>query len=820
MGYKNAAVFGGFSTFVIKCLNMIYDLAKRQMSEEDLGEIPRLNMLLKRYVDCDPKDRELIVQDVLKLAGKLSMPENGEMQSTSESGEMQSTPEKKAGTDGTAKKNQVAGAKKKTRAAVEIGSAPGKTQPGTKPDAGDLLELQFLKNVGPKRIRLLKKLGINSVRDLLYHFPRRYEDRSRLKKFYQIQDGEVETVTGRVIGCQDLKPRKGLHITKAAVNDGTSVGYAVWFNQPFIKKQIPPGTEILITGKADRKFGSIQITVTDFEIADQEDPVHTGRIVPVYPATEGLPAKTLRTIMKSAVDKYAIMQEEFLPPQLLAKYGFIGLPAALAQIHFPGVMDEIEAARHRLVFEELFLLQMGVGLLKVTKTAEKGIKHKKPGPLTKLFQDQIPFGLTGAQKRVLDEIVRDMEDEKPMNRLVQGDVGSGKTIIAAAALVKTVESGYQGAMMAPTEILASQHYQGLQELLEPLGVRLALLTGSLSRSEKAATLDDIKNGRVDIVVGTHAVIQEEIEFQRLGLAVTDEQHRFGVKQRAKLKEKGYNPDVLVMTATPIPRTLALTIYGDLDVSVIDELPPGRQPIKTHWTGRGMKSKVYKFIRDQVNLGRQVYYICPLVEESDKLEVQAAVELAEILQNRVFPDIKVGLMHGRLKQDEKDTVMRDFKNGELNILVATTVVEVGVNVPNATVIVIEDADRFGLAQLHQLRGRVGRGSFQSYCILVASPSTEEGKARMKIMQSTCDGFVIAEEDLKLRGPGEFFGTRQSGLPDLKIADLIKDVKTMQLAREEALKLLKSDPGLEKKEHLRLKEEISGRFLGTANYIKTS
>jgi len=374
--------------------------------------------------------------------------------------------------------------------------------------------------------------------------------------------------------------------------------------------------------------------------------------------------------------------------------------------------------------------------------------------------------------------------------------------------------------MTPTEILAGQHYEGLQELLRPLGIRVALLTGGLSKSEKTKIIDDLKQGRVDIVVGTHAVIQDEVEFQQLGLAVTDEQHRFGVKQRARLKQKGYNPDVLVMTATPIPRTLALTVYGDLDISIIDELPPGRLPIKTNWISSSTKSKVYKFIREQVNRGRQVYYICPLVEESDKIEVQAAVELAETLRTKVFSDLRIGLMHGRLKQDEKDEVMRNFKNGELNILVATTVVEVGVNVLNATVIVIEDADRFGLAQLHQLRGRVGRDSFQSYCILVASPSTEEGRARMKIMQSTCDGFVIAEEDLKLRGPGEFFGTRQSGLPDLKIADIIKDVQTLQLARKEALKLLESDPELKNEENIRLREEISRRFMGTDNYIKTS
>jgi ATP-dependent DNA helicase RecG len=681
-------------------------------------------------------------------------------------------------------------------------------------------DIQFLKSVGPKRAKLLNKLGISTIDELFYHFPRRYEDRSQLKKFYQINDGNTETITGKVVGIQELRPRKGLTITKAAIDDGSSIGYAVWFNQQFIKKQVLQGVEIVITGRVEKKYGNLQIYVTDFEVMDKDDTLHTGRIVPVYSTTDGLPAKVLRTVMKYAIDGNVDKQEEFLPEDLMKKYKFPALPETLKKIHFPEQLGDIDVARRRLIFEELFLLQIGVGLIKFTETQKKGVKHKKDCTLFNQLSSNLPFRLTDAQDRVLKEIVNDMENVKPMNRLIQGDVGSGKTIIAALALVKTVESGYQGAMMAPTEILAAQHYYGLQEVLEPLGVKAALLTGGLSRKEKTLIIDEIKNGKVDIIVGTHAVFQDEVVFHRLGLAITDEQHRFGVRQRAKLKQKACNPDILVMTATPIPRTLALTVYGDLDISIIDQLPPGRKAIKTYWVNEKKKEEMYKYIRNQVNKGRQIYYICPLVEESDKLDITAAVNLAEILQTKIFPDLHIGLMHGRLKQETKELVMENFKSGNIDILVSTTVVEVGVHVPNATVIVIEDADRFGLAQLHQLRGRVGRGEHQSHCILIADPSTEEGRSRMSIMQSTSDGFVIAEEDLKLRGPGEFFGTKQSGMPDLKIADIIKDVRILQIACDEADKLLNDDSFLNNPNHQKLKEKVQEKFKDSINYIKIS
>lgn len=758
MGYKNAAVFGGFSAFVLAYLKKI---APRLKPFDSKGNIRDIQSMMKNYAEAGQREREKILKQVTEVLTALQ-------------NSMQVEP----------------------------------------------TGVQFLSGVGPKRARLLQKLGITKPEDLLYHFPRRYEDRSNPKKFYQLGHGEYETVTGTVMSCQEIRPRRGLTITKAAINDGSSIGHAVWFNQPYIKKQLPQGTQIIVTGKVEKKFGNVQISVSDFDIQTDDDYIHCGRIVPVYPTTEGLSGRVLRSIIKNAADALISKQEEFLPAEILRRYRLPVLPEALRAIHFPENTEEIDAARNRLAFEELFLLQLGVWMLKASEADERGIKHRQNGPLMKEFFQRLPFNMTKAQLRTIQEIFRDMEEVKPMNRLVQGDVGSGKTAVAAAALVKTVENGYQGAMMAPTEILAAQHFESLRELLEPLGLQVALLTGSLTKAEKKRTIDDICQGRVDIIVGTHAVIQDEVTFDRLGLAVTDEQHRFGVKQRAQLKGKGFNPDILVMTATPIPRTLALTVYGDLDISVIDELPPGRQPIKTRWINHTAKDRLYKFIKEQVRQGRQVYYVCPLVEESEKIDVRAVVELADLLQNRVFPELRIGLLHGRLKQEEKDAVMRDFKNGHINILVATTVIEVGVNVPNATLMVIEDAERFGLAQLHQLRGRVGRGSHQSYCIMVADPSTEEGKARMNVMQSTCDGFIIAEEDLKIRGPGEFFGTRQSGMPDLKIADIIRDAKIVQLARDEAQKIIRQDPGLRTPELLGLKQKVMEKFKGTDNYIKIS
>jgi ATP-dependent DNA helicase RecG len=570
----------------------------------------------------------------------------------------------------------------------------------------------------------------------------------------------------------------------------------------------------------EKKYGGTQIIVSDYETVDSDDPVHTGRIVPIYPATEGLPQRVLRNIMKNVIDENTGQMPDFLPPELIQKYGLLPLSEAVTGIHFPDNWETIAKARKRLVFEELFMLQLALAALKNGGKKEiKGIRHKPSGPLVRKFVTGLPYALTFSQQKVLDEIFCDMEKNTPMNRLVQGDVGSGKTVVAAAALAKSVESGCQGVLMAPTEILAEQHFLGLTELFQHHHIRVGLLTGSLTGKEKTAMLKAIREGAVDIVVGTHALIQDEVHFYRLGLAVTDEQHRFGVRQRARLQEKGYNPDVLVMTATPIPRTLALTLYGDLDISVINELPPGRRPVKTYWRTERSLPKVYDFIRQQVRQGRQSYIVCPLVEESEKIDVGAAVEMADSLC-KVFPELNIGLVHGRLRSDQKDEVMHRFRTGEIQVLVATTVIEVGLNVPNATIMVINDAERFGLAQLHQLRGRVGRGEHQSYCILVADPKTDESRSRMRIMEETSDGFVLAEEDLKLRGPGEFFGTRQSGLPELKIADILRDADIMEISRQEAFSLIAADPGLTRPEHGPLKQKLLEKFKNRWHFVNIS
>lgn len=680
--------------------------------------------------------------------------------------------------------------------------------------------VQYLKKVGPRRARYFHKLGLYTLRDLLTHYPRRYEDRSNLKKAYQLKHGEVETVQGRVVAVSETQPRKNLSITKVAFHDGSGIFYGVWFNQPYLKKTFTPGMEVIVTGKVDRRYG-VQINVSEYEIVEEDgEVIHTGRVVPIYSTTEGLSQRLLRSVIKNAVEEGADACREFLPSGILATYRLMPLPQALRAVHFPTTLEEAAEARRRLVFEELFLLQLGVQMAgRKIKEEGKGVQHRPDGPLMQRFRQYLPFTLTPAQEKVIAQIFRDMESEKPMNRLLQGDVGSGKTVVAAAALVKTVDSGYQGAMMAPTEILAEQHYLTLQEFFWPLGIKVALLTGSLSRREKENYLRGLKSGEYDIAIGTHALIQDEVEFARLGLVVIDEQHRFGVHQRARLRNKGYNPDVLVMTATPIPRTLALTVYGDLDLSVIDQLPPGRKEVKTYWVTPAQRGKVYKFLRQQLEAGRQAYLVCPLIEESEKLEVEAATRKVKEVE-AVFGDFRVGLLHGRMKAEEKEEIMERFRAGEVDILVATTVIEVGVNVPNATVMIIEDADRFGLAQLHQLRGRVGRGEHQSYCIMIADPKTDEGRARMQVMTATSNGFVIAEEDLKIRGPGELMGTRQSGLPDLKIADLIRDAGLLETAKKAAEELLERDPELSAPEHRLLREAVLEKFKDRWDYLHIS
>jgi ATP-dependent DNA helicase RecG len=672
-------------------------------------------------------------------------------------------------------------------------------------------EVQYVKGVGEKLAQVLSKLNIYTLGDLLFHLPRRYEDRRHFRKIAHARVGEAVTVSGKLVTVDNVKVRN-LTLTKAYLDDGSGVLELVWYNQPYMKENLNKlrNSQIVAYGVIKESPYGLQMETPEWEdLPDGADPdslLSVNRIVPIYPLTEGIRQKRMRQIIWNAV-QHAHLAPEILPRSVRERVGLMPLPQALQQIHFPDSEQVIEPARQRLVFEEFFLLQLGVGLQRQRTRQERGIAMRIDADrLNEMLHRIVPFELTNAQKRVIGEIWSDMAQPHPMNRLLQGDVGSGKTIVAAAAILAAVDNQYQAAIMAPTEILAEQHYINLHRLFQPLGISVELLVGRLSNKQRQQARERIATGRGMVAVGTHALIQEGVSFARLGLAIVDEQHRFGVLQRAALRDKGIMPHVLVMTATPIPRTLTLTLYGELDVSVIDELPPGRKPVRTHWKTPEERLKVYAGVRKLVEEGRQAYVICPLIDESDKLQVRAAEEMAEHLQKDVFPDLRVGLLHGRMKPAEKEAVMDAFRAGEMDILVSTTVIEVGVDVPNAAVIVIEDADRFGLAQLHQLRGRVGRSEHQSYCVLIANPKSEEGQRRMDIMTRTNNGFLIAEEDLRIRGPGEIYGTRQSGMPSFRVADLVKDMRLLEVARREAFRLLEQDPDLSRPEHAALREAV--------------
>ncbi len=669
----------------------------------------------------------------------------------------------------------------------------------------------------------LRRLGVSTIGDLFYLFPRHHNDYSQITPIAQLRPEETQTIVAAVWQAQAITMGR-LPATEAVVGDDTGNLRVIWFRQPYLAPQFRPGAQLVLSGRVGLYRHRLEMQNPDWELLDTaqvgvepERPVHAGRLVPVYPLTEGLPPRTLRRLVKAALDGFLEQVGDFMPAPLRSRQRLLPLPQALKQAHFPDSNELLTLARQRLAFDELFLIQLRVLQWRHDWQAGQAGCPIPPSPeVLEAFLDSLPFSPTRAQRRVLDEIVADMAWPRPMRRLLEGEVGSGKTVVATAALLSAVAAGYQGAFMAPTEILAEQHFASLKGLLGagdeavatlpylPRPVRLARLTGSTRHKE--ALYQALAQGEIDLVVGTHALIQEGVEFARLGLAVVDEQHRFGVEQRAALRQKGQHPHLLVMTATPIPRTLALTLYGDLDLSVIDEMPPGRQEIKTRYLQPQQRGAAYRFVHDQVADGRQAFVICPLVEESERLEVRAAVVEYERLQREVFPDLRLGLLHGRMSSTEKDEVMRAFRAGKLDILVATPVVEVGVDVPNATVMLVEGADRFGLSQLHQFRGRVGRGQHQSYCLLLAESPSQEARERLKIIESTQDGFALAEEDLRLRGPGEFFGTRQSGLPELRVARL-SDRALIELARDEANRLLLEDPNLEKDEHRALAQRLT-------------
>jgi ATP-dependent DNA helicase RecG len=673
--------------------------------------------------------------------------------------------------------------------------------------------LQYLKGVGPQRARLLERLGLQTVRDGLNHFPRDYQDRRQFVPFHKLPLGESAVVQGTVFGV--AAPRRGsrapVHVT---FRDQTGYFTALWFGRGFLAQVFKRDQRVVLYGKKTlAKDRRVVLDNPDFEIVEEDElaSIHMGRLVPVYALTEGLPQRLLRSILHGTVESHAEQVPDILPDELRRRRDLLPVARAYRAVHFPERMEDVEAARRRFAFEDFFVLQVGLTLKRRRQARERGRPLAPPGALVARLLAGLSFALTEAQQRVWTEIRSDLARPVPMNRLLQGDVGSGKTIVAVMALLTAVEAGCQAVLMAPTEILAEQHVRTLRGLVEPLGLSVAWLSAGQRARERQAALDALRTGAAAIAVGTHALIQEAVELRRLGLAVVDEQHRFGVLQRASLRGKGEHPHVLVMTATPIPRTLALTLYGDLDVSVLDQLPPGRTPIRTDWRREPARDRIHEFIRTELRAGRQAYVVCPLVEETEASDLKAATEMAERLQAGPFRDFRVGLVHGRLSFDAKDVVMQAFKAGTIDVLVATTVIEVGIDVPNASVMLVEHAERFGLAQLHQLRGRVGRGAAKSYCIpWRASPSSDEARQRLDAMSRTQDGFRLAEVDLAIRGPGEFFGTRQSGLPEFRTAGLLTHARLLEEARQDALALVARDPGLRLPEHLALREALLARW----------
>jgi ATP-dependent DNA helicase RecG len=684
-----------------------------------------------------------------------------------------------------------------------------------------------VKGISTKLADKFAKLGVRTIRDLLYFFPNRHIDYSQRQLISNLIEGVEQTIVANVWEAREKRLGGGPRLsTEATVGDETGNITIIWFNNPWMAKTLKTNNQVAISGRVKSFRDRLVFENPEWEILEDKELIHAGRLVPLYHLTEGLHPRQVRKLMKTVVDQWSGQLEDFLPPELRTRNSLLPLTQAINQAHFPDDITSKDKARVRLAFDELFLLQLGVLRRKRNWQANQpGNAFNIDKSLLETFTRSLPFELTPAQQRVVREILTDITKPQAMSRLLQGEVGSGKTVVATIALLMAVANGFQGALMAPTEILAEQHFNTLSALLGKAGtmqssdsyirsysellprpIAVALLTGAITLKKKQLLQEWIKNGDIDIIIGTHALIQEDVTFKKLGLAVVDEQHRFGVEQRSVLRQKGFNPHVLVMTATPIPRTLALTLYGDLDLSVIDQLPPGRQEIKTRWLKPEQRESAYRFIAKQVAEGRQAFIICPLIEESDAIQAKAATEEYEHLSRDVFPDLKLGLLHGRMSNDNKNNIMHSFNRGELQILVATPVIEVGIDVPNASVMLVESADRFGLSQLHQFRGRVGRGQAQSYCMFLAEDPSEIGRLRLDIIEKTQNGFILAEEDLKMRGPGEFFGTRQSGIPDLRMAKL-SDVAILELARREAINLFSNDPTLKRAEHALLVKELA-------------
>jgi len=693
--------------------------------------------------------------------------------------------------------------------------------------------LQFIKGVGPKRADLLKKINLETVSDALFYLPFRYEDRTQVKKITELVPDETASFFGKVVDAGTIRIGRRRKIFEALVQDDSGFVRVKWFqfNEAYMTEKIKAGRKLIFSGKPthNKRGGGLEVIHPNTEIQSDEssESLEIGRIVPVYHSTEGLHLKSLRTIMKNVVDDYKNLVDEFLPEKIIRRYKFPTRSKALQRTHFPPSDASIkllekfqDPSQARLIFEEFFLLQLALALKKRRLEVEEcGQPFKTRGEMIRKFLKLLKFDLTQAQKRVLGEIMNYLERNEPMNLLLQGDVGSGKTVVALIALLTGVDNDCQTALMAPTELLAEQHFLSIRPFCEALNITIALVTSSGTAKEKTLIHGCIANGTTQIIVGTHALIQKKIEFSKLGLIVVDEQHRFGVLQRDALSKKGLTPHVLIMTATPIPRSLALTLYGDMNVSFLDEFPPGRIPIETKLFYEDARNTAYTLLEKEIKEGRQAYVVCPLIEESESIDLKAAIDVTDELQNRRLPNFKIQLIHGKLKKEERQKIMAEFKNGKIDVLVATTVIEVGIDVPNATVMLIEHAERFGLAQLHQLRGRVGRGKHASKCFLIASYAlTDDGKARLNAIVKSRDGFSIAEEDLRIRGPGDFTGTRQSGIPILRAGNLLRDIKLLELSRREATDLIEKDPQLEAPEHVKLKDALHHTFGNQTNLMK--
>jgi len=810
-GHANKAVIGGLDKFASFWEP---EALAEHTAPEDQERIQQIADLLRVYpTEQATEDRQNAIARVKALAQGIGSPRE--------------LPKDQPPTPQTEAKAEYGGESppENAEATVEVREVPKKPKPSLqkpgrapkkphRPQAGLDVPVTRLPGISVGYAKRLDKLGVHTIRDLLLLFPRRYEDYTALRPISELMYSQEVTVIGNISDVKSRQSRSGMPIITCVVADSTGTIEAVWFNQPYLAKTLRPGRQIVLSGKVDQFLGRLRFISPAWEPLDKEL-IHTARLVPVYPLTKGISAKWLRRQVKTAIDYWAERLGDPLPSAIREQLNLLDMERALRQIHFPDNWEILEEARKRLVFDEFLIMQLRLLLLKRTWQDQPGRALRVAPEWIEGFFSALPFELTDAQRRSLDEIGGDLARPRPMRRLLQGDVGSGKTVVAAGALLIAVANGTQAAVMAPTEILAEQHFRNLSHLFGECGleqvigldrpIRLSLLTGRLTNTEREKRYQELSEGTVDIAIGTHALIQEGVTFKDLALAVIDEQHRFGVAQRASLRQKGYNPHVLVMSATPIPRSLGLTLYGDLDISIIDEMPTGRREIKTYWLLPQEGERAYQFIRGQVEEGRQAFIIYPLIEESDTIQAKAVVDDFEKLQKEVFPNLHLGLLHGKMKSADKEAVMVAFQKGEIDILASTSVVEVGIDVPNATVMLIEGAERFGLAQLHQFRGRVGRGEHQSYCLLVGEPTSEEAQERLTAITRTQDGFVLAEKDLELRGPGDFFGLRQSGMPDLRVARL-GDLKTLELARQQAERILQQDRNLHRPEHEMLRERL--------------